>query len=145
MSITFIYTYFLATMFRSPSMTTNKPTSTLSLGLYHKAILLGMYVFSPVVVFSTDHVPMAHEIAGMMGYDGQPGEDRKLLNFYRTLEFPNLAVTRPEQFFSRVRRPPFHYSAQELFSCPIAHPFVFYSDYTPSLSRFAVHGYSRTR
>lgn len=73
---------------------------------------MGMYVFSPVLVLLSDNVSLAHELAKMLGYDGLPGEDRKLLTFYRALEFKKLAITRPEQFFNRVRLLPFYYSAK---------------------------------
>ena len=73
-----------------------------STGLYHKAILMGMYVFTPVVVFSRDQNKLAYEVAQMIGYDGLPGEDKKLLAFYKALDFPQFAMARPEQFFSKV-------------------------------------------
>ncbi|XP_065211383.1 esterase FE4-like [Planococcus citri] len=75
--------------------------SPMARGLYHKAILMGMYVFSPVIVFFDDHVTTAYELAEMMGYDGLRGENKKLLSFYRTLEFQHFATARPEHFYVR--------------------------------------------
>ncbi|XP_065221847.1 esterase FE4-like [Planococcus citri] len=75
--------------------------SPLAKGLYHRAILMGLYVFCPLLNFPMDHVAIAYDVAKMIHYDGKPDDHKKLLTFYKNVEFTRLFVTRPEHFFSK--------------------------------------------
>ena len=72
-------------------------------GLYHKAILMGMYAFNPVVLTPPENASIAYEFALTLGYEGKPGDDKRLLNFYKSIDFSDVITARAEQFFSKVK------------------------------------------
>ncbi|XP_065211405.1 esterase E4-like [Planococcus citri] len=73
--------------------------SPLAKGLYHKAVLMGVYAFCPVTVVPPENASIAHKLAQSIGYDGQPGENKKLLRFYKNLDSFGFLMKRPESFF----------------------------------------------
>ncbi|XP_065215837.1 esterase E4-like [Planococcus citri] len=74
--------------------------SPLAKGLYHKAILMGCYAFIPVAICLMENASVAYKIAQMLGYDGKPDDNKKLLNFYKSVELSRLFLTRPEYLFN---------------------------------------------
>ena len=79
-------------------MTLKIPT----VGLYHKAILMGMYNFSPVVITSHENASIAYDIATAMGYDEVKGENKRLLTFFKNINIPRLILARTEQLLHSV-------------------------------------------
>ncbi|XP_065202781.1 esterase E4-like [Planococcus citri] len=75
--------------------------SPLAKGLYHKAILMGMYVFNPLLVHSRDNITVAYDVAQSMGYIGEKEDSKKLLNFYRNLDYIRLITARSEKQYSK--------------------------------------------
>ncbi|XP_065205757.1 juvenile hormone esterase-like [Planococcus citri] len=57
--------------------------SPLAKGLYHKAILMGMYIFNPTLITCNEHITLAYKIAREQGYEGKIEDRRKLLNFLK--------------------------------------------------------------
>ncbi|XP_065211386.1 esterase FE4-like [Planococcus citri] len=76
------------------------PDNITLMGSSSGSALVHFMLLSPLAkVLLDDHVMTAYELAEMMGYDGLRGENKKLLSFYRTLEFEHFAMARPEHFF----------------------------------------------
>ncbi|XP_065202774.1 esterase E4-like [Planococcus citri] len=75
--------------------------SPLAKGLFHKAILAGMYILNPLLIHSQDYILTAYELAKDMGYNGELGENKKLLNFYRKLDFIRFITARSEKYLSQ--------------------------------------------
>ncbi|XP_065202777.1 esterase E4-like [Planococcus citri] len=74
--------------------------SPLAKGLYHKAILMGMYIFNPLLVHSRDVMTPAYEAAKTLGYTGPRGDDKKLLTFYKKLDVLQIIAARLEKYFN---------------------------------------------
>ncbi|XP_065211408.1 esterase FE4-like isoform X2 [Planococcus citri] len=71
--------------------------SPLAKGLYHKAILMGMYNFNPVLVIPSDHVSTAYDLAVLLGYDGQLDNHKQLLNFFKSINYDRVLMIRRDQ------------------------------------------------
>ncbi|XP_065211404.1 esterase E4-like [Planococcus citri] len=76
--------------------------SPLAKGLYHKAIMMGMHNFNPVLVISSDHVSTAYDLAVLTGYDGEPDNHKKLLNFFKSVDYDRILMIRREQLLRNV-------------------------------------------
>ncbi|XP_065202770.1 esterase E4-like [Planococcus citri] len=81
--------------------------SPMAKGLYHKAIMMGMYIFSPVIVYPPDHDSVAYDIARKIGFEGQRDEHKKLLKFYKKVDLPTFILARSEHYFNRTELPVF--------------------------------------
>ncbi|XP_065217360.1 carboxylesterase 5A-like [Planococcus citri] len=71
-------------------------------GLFHKAVLMGMYNMSPVIINPNENIAVAFEMAQQLGYDG-PAEDRKkLLSFFKKIPVDAMILLRIENINTRV-------------------------------------------
>ncbi|XP_065211401.1 esterase FE4-like [Planococcus citri] len=75
--------------------------SPLAKGLYHKAILMGTYAFSPVVATSSENLPTAYDVAVRTGYDGELENHKKLLHFYKNLAYDQVPIIKHEQLIRK--------------------------------------------
>ncbi|XP_065208415.1 esterase E4-like isoform X2 [Planococcus citri] len=76
--------------------------SPLAKGLFHKAILMGMYAFSPVMITPRDHVSIAYDLAIKLGYDGEPTNHEKLLDFFKNVDYNRVLMIKREQLFGDI-------------------------------------------
>lgn len=53
------------------------------LGLFHKAILMGQYVFNCLVPYCEDQLTRAFEFASHLGYKRNDPDPRKLLKYFK--------------------------------------------------------------
>ncbi|XP_065202764.1 esterase E4-like isoform X2 [Planococcus citri] len=75
--------------------------SPLADGLFHKAVLMGMYIFSPVLALREENASVAYEIACQLGYKETFDDKKKLLKFFKTVNMEMLLMLRPEVHFSQ--------------------------------------------
>lgn len=69
-----------------------------SVGLFHKAIIMGMYAFNTVRVTREDNIHMAFKHAVAIGYQGKDAQDKKkLLSFLRKTAVDNLVIFESEK------------------------------------------------
>ncbi|XP_065202768.1 esterase E4-like [Planococcus citri] len=69
-------------------------------GLYHKAVLMGMYEFSPVLPTRLTHIPLAYKIARRLGYDGKMNDRRGMLSFFKKIKAESLIALRLELYYN---------------------------------------------
>ncbi|XP_065202780.1 esterase E4-like isoform X2 [Planococcus citri] len=81
--------------------------SPVAKGLYHKAILMGMYAFNPLLVTIDENATAAYELAKQIGYKGTADDKKKLLSYYKRLSLRNLLLARPHAFFNQSTLPIF--------------------------------------
>ncbi|XP_065202773.1 esterase E4-like [Planococcus citri] len=81
--------------------------SPLAKGLYHKAILMGMYVFSPALILPEENMTTAYRIGCDLGYKGEQNDAKKLLSFYKKVPMFRFIVYKPEHYFNKVNMPVF--------------------------------------
>ncbi|XP_065222438.1 esterase FE4-like [Planococcus citri] len=67
-------------------------------GLFHKAIIMGMYKYCPSLVVQPENATLAFKIAQKVGYKG-PFDKKKLLFFYRKVDIQKVLFTRPDRSF----------------------------------------------
>lgn len=65
---------------------------------------MGMYVFNPLIVFSHENDLITYDIARTMGYNGEFGEDKKLLNFYRKCDLTKFITSKWEKSRNQVNK-----------------------------------------
>ncbi|XP_065218873.1 esterase E4-like isoform X1 [Planococcus citri] len=70
-------------------------------GLFHKAVLMGMYGLNPTLVTQHEHVTNAFELAKSLGYDGTADDRKRLLAFYKKVDIDDIVILRPEALFSQ--------------------------------------------
>lgn len=74
-------------------------------GLFHKAVLMGLYISNPTIVLLKDNVTPAFELAKSLGYEGDDANDRKkLLAFYKKIDIDTIITLKPESFLHEVRK-----------------------------------------
>ena len=63
---------------------------------------MGVYIFTPVMCFLPENISAANQLADKLGYDGKPGDDRKILHFYKKIDIDIVVMARMERFFNKV-------------------------------------------
>lgn len=72
-------------------------------GLFHKALLMGMYKFCPLHLASEQNASLAFEIATQLGYSNTDQTNRKkLLSFYKKLDLKTVFICKPDTFIRTV-------------------------------------------
>ncbi|XP_065217623.1 esterase E4-like isoform X4 [Planococcus citri] len=72
-------------------------------GLFHKAVLMGMYVLNPALITLQENASIAFEIAQSLGYEGAAEERKKLLSFFKKIPIEAVIVLRPETLLHKVK------------------------------------------
>ena len=116
---------------------------------------MGMYVFTPVANVPSENASFADEFGQLIGYTGSRGDYKKLLSFYKNLDFIRVFTARPEQFFSKVGWtgfPTLHewlsilsYSTLYKYIYEKVKRYTGFLEYTSSIPCFAIHAYSWAR
>ncbi|XP_065211392.1 uncharacterized protein LOC135839328 [Planococcus citri] len=63
---------------------------------------MGMYAFCPVLITPRDHVSKAYELAIKLGYDGEPGNHKKLHNFFKNVDYDRVLMIKHEQLLDDI-------------------------------------------
>ncbi|XP_065218915.1 esterase E4-like [Planococcus citri] len=72
-------------------------------GLFHKAVLMGMYILNPTLIFPKENASIAFDIAKALDYEGDDVNDRKkLLRFYKTIDIDEIFPLRIESVFDEI-------------------------------------------
>ena len=71
-------------------------------GLFHKAIIMGMYKYWPSGIVPKENSTIAFKLAKNLGYDGT-SDNKKLLSFYKKLNMRTLIFARLDRFMIKVR------------------------------------------
>ncbi|XP_065219165.1 carboxylesterase 1D-like [Planococcus citri] len=75
-------------------------------GLFHKAVLMGMYNMSPVIVNPNENIAVALEMAQRLGYKNGTAEDRKkLLLFLKKIPIDAVILLRSETANNKSKLP----------------------------------------
>ncbi|XP_065202785.1 juvenile hormone esterase-like [Planococcus citri] len=71
-------------------------------GLFHKAVLMGMYVTNPVLIIPQENASIAFELAKSVDYEGtDENERKKLLSYYKQLPVDTIISMRPESVLQK--------------------------------------------
>lgn len=73
-------------------------------GLFHKAVLMGMYSLNPALITQTadQNATSAFEIAKSLGYDGTVENRKKLLAFLKNTPIDTIILLKPESLLHKV-------------------------------------------
>ncbi|XP_065219497.1 esterase E4-like [Planococcus citri] len=74
-------------------------------GLFHKAVLMGMYNMSPVIINPNENIAVAFELAQRLGYNGTAEDRKQLLLFFKRIPVDAMILQRIENMNNKTKLP----------------------------------------